>query len=115
MSMNIGTSIRLGALFTCSSYWRICLLAAHTDAFVLDHECSPRHLYEATSKDYGTGQISCGGLIEAGLKPGSFKESLVAKPLLNLDDLWKRVACFDDPDLHNKPKIGGRWDLCVSD
>jgi hypothetical protein len=57
----------------------------------------------------------CIGLIEAGLKPGSFKESLVAKPLLNLDDLWKRVACFDDPDLHNKPKIGGRWDLCLSD
>jgi hypothetical protein len=57
----------------------------------------------------------CIGLIEAGLKPGSFKESLVAKPLLNLEDLWKRVACFDDPDLHNKPKIGGRWDLCLSD
>ncbi|KAK2372665.1 hypothetical protein QL285_073778 [Trifolium repens] len=57
----------------------------------------------------------CISLIEAGLKPRSFKESLVAKPLLNLDDLWKRVACFDDPDLHNKPKIGGRWDLCLSD
>jgi hypothetical protein len=55
----------------------------------------------------------CISLIEAGLKPRSFKESLVAKPLLNLDDLWKRVACFDDPDLHNKPKIGGRWDLCL--
>ncbi|GAU17354.1 hypothetical protein TSUD_232300 [Trifolium subterraneum] len=58
----------------------------------------------------------CIHLIQAGLKPGSFKESLVTKPLLNLDDLWKRAACFVDPDVdYNKPQTGGRWNLCLSD
>jgi hypothetical protein len=37
-------------------------------------------------------------IVEAGLKPGSFKESLVQEPPLSLRDLWNRAVCFIDDD-----------------
>ncbi|MCI97089.1 hypothetical protein A2U01_0118389, partial [Trifolium medium] len=42
-------------------------------------------------------------LVEAGLKPGSFKESLLKNPPLNMKDLWRSAARFVDEDDNSQP------------
>ncbi|MCH92149.1 hypothetical protein A2U01_0013083, partial [Trifolium medium] len=44
-------------------------------------------------------------LMVAGLKPGSFKESLFKKPVLGLEDLWRRAARFVDQDDNTQPPL----------
>lgn len=69
------------------------------------HESLQDYLYRFNQEALQVDDLSeqlCIHLIQTGLKPGSFKDSLIAKPLLNLDDLWNRAACFVDGLHDNK-------------